>query len=862
MNAKDRKEAERLFQEAMDLDSEERSAFLDERLGKEPSPLRDEVESLLDCIEDGRLSSLEEPELLEDTEARLVGTRIGPYRLEKLLGEGGFGSVFLAEQEGPIQRKVALKIIKLGMDTRQVISRFERERQALALMDHPHIARVYDAGATGHGRPFFVMEYVDGVPITAFCDRENLDTKARLRLFAEVCRAVQHAHQKGMIHRDLKPSNVLVTLQDGKPVPKVIDFGIAKATGRGEGRETRFTEFYHLIGTPEYMSPEQAGGEMDVDTRTDIYSLGVLLYVLLTGRTPFDPETLQRAAYGEIQRIIREVDPPTPSQSLSRMGPKLDTVARSRQVAPQALCRLVRGDLDWIAMRCLEKDRNRRYGTAEMLADDVERHLDHQPVQASPPSALYALRKFVRRNRMAVTVGGLVVAAVLGTCSFAVYGYVQADRAREAIAAQKTTVEKARLAEQVLRKEAQTEAERAKKETRKYGTVNKFLQRMLAEADPGQALGRKVTIQEVLKKAADEVDEGALAMQPEVESDLRLQLGRIEMALGNYKTAYSHYAQAESLRIKALGEEHIDTIYARSQVADALTALGDKKKSVSIYREVLAAQRKRLGPDHIQSLESLNGLGTALWGISDEAEKLHREALDRWRRVGGEDHPRTAKSLHYLGTVLWQQKRFTEAREVLTEALEKERRILGPQHPDVLKTLNNLALVLDSLGFAEKAEEVYKECVEIQHVVLGPTHPETKRTLSNLISLLLREDKIDSARPYFVRRIEALRETAAKPNALSREHNEYAWYLLTVEDEFLRDPETARIEAEEALRKVGGRSPLYWDTLALALMQLDRIEEAIKAQQKAIDLSGSEDLKIRQGFEKRMEELKMLLNKQ
>ncbi|HEV3118398.1 MAG TPA: protein kinase, partial [Gemmataceae bacterium] len=353
----------------------------------------------------------------EPTFSESPGTIIGPYKLLQQIGEGGMGAVFMAEQTHPVQRKVALKVIKPGMDSRQVVARFEAERQALAMMDHVNIARVFDGGTTEAGRPYFVMELVHGVPITRYCDDNRLAPRQRLELFVPVCQAIQHAHQKGIIHRDVKPSNVMVTLYDGKPVPKVIDFGVAKATEQKLTERTLFTQYGTMVGTLEYMSPEQAEmSALGVDTRSDIYSLGVLLYELLTGNTPLSHKTMKEAAYAEILRMIKEEEPPKPSTRLSDSGEALVSISAQRQMEPAMLTRLVRGELDWIVMKTLEKDRNRRYDTATGLANDVQRYLNDEPVLACPPSALYRFRKLARRNkRVLATVGLVALALVAGT---------------------------------------------------------------------------------------------------------------------------------------------------------------------------------------------------------------------------------------------------------------------------------------------------------------------------------------------------------------------------------------------------------------------------------------------------------------
>jgi serine/threonine protein kinase len=437
---------------------EERAVYLDRACGVDEA-LRQRVERLLSAHP--KVGAFLQPpslgQVLTTDELAVPerpGTAIGPYKLMEQIGEGGMGLVFVAEQQQPVRRKVALKVIKPGMDTRDVIARFEAERQALALMDHPNIARVLDAGATETGRPYFVMELVKGVLITEFCDQNQLTPRERLGLFVSVCQAVQHAHSKGVIHRDIKPSNILVTLQEGVPAVKVIDFGVAKAVGQSLTDKTVYTRFAQMIGTPLYMSPEQAAGGSDLDTRCDVYALGVLLYELLTGTTPFDGKRLHKAAFDEIRRILREEEPPKPSTRLTTLGEGLSAVSACRKMEPKKLSALMKGDLDWIVMKALEKDRNRRYETASAFAADVRRYLGEEPVEARPPSALYRFRKMARRNRVALTTAAVVAAALVAGIAVSSWEAVAAWRAEaeaqdakgKALAAKTESDDNARLA--------------------------------------------------------------------------------------------------------------------------------------------------------------------------------------------------------------------------------------------------------------------------------------------------------------------------------------------------------------------------------------------------------------------------------
>src|SRR5882672_6440836 len=627
----------------------ERSAFL-ETACYGNSQLRDRVAAIVARIEGVTLghepTTADRPVgLLEGGKmGEALGTKIGHYKLLQLIGEGGFGSVYMAEQLHPVRRKVALKIIKLGMDTRQVIARFEAERQALAMMDHPNIAKVLDAGATETGRPYFVMELVKGVPITQYCDTNNVSTRERLDLFVQVCRAVQHAHQKGIIHRDIKPTNILVTMADGIPIPKVIDFGIAKATQNPLTDKTLFTEYRALVGTPEYMSPEQAEmAGIDIDTRSDIYSLGVLLYELLTGTTPFDAKELRSKGAPEIQRIIREVDPPKPSTRLNTLATVVE-VAAHRRTDPAKLNRIVRGELDWIVMRCLEKDRTRRYETATMLAGDITKYLRDEPIAAGPPGTAYQLRKLARRYKWPLAMAaGLAAALVLGIVGTTV-GLIKTNNARkDALAAEKMALEEKNKTLELYHevKKAQALAEEnstmAKQEAEKAQAVGNFVHSLLSGRTEAGGSGRDVRVADLLDVAASEID-SKFKDQPELRITARVTVGDSYQSLGLYEAAQEQYQRAMDLSRKMSGLASVETLSIGAKLGLALANVERGEEGLESAKQTYVTAKQTLGENHAVTQNAANSLGLLLYKQKQfaEAEKIFRDLITQAKAQAGD----------------------------------------------------------------------------------------------------------------------------------------------------------------------------------------------------------------------------------
>ncbi len=724
---------------ALEIAPAQREGYLEELCGDDPA-LIDAVRIMLE-VEQGKGAAALDPDSTitvrsKPSEAGQLGS-IGPYKLLRKLGEGGMGVVYHAEQSQPIRRDVALKVIKPGMDTQEVISRFESERQALAMMDHPNIARVIDAGTTVDGRPYFVMELVDGVPITIYSDSRRLSVRERIELFIDVCHAIQHAHQKGIIHRDIKPSNVLVRQIENHAAPKVIDFGLAKAMGQHLGDAAMLTKFGGVVGTLNYMSPEQAElGRQDIDTRSDVYSLGATLYELLTDSLPLDAALAPNRSYVEALKRIVEEDPKPPSARLRPPAAMIEIASRRKSDAKQ-LPKLVAGELDWIVMKALEKDRSRRYETVNGLARDLRRYLEGEPVEAGPQSTAYRMSKFVRKHRLTFATAAAFVFLLIAGIGVTTWMAVRATRAEQ----------ESRAVSEFLRNDLLAQA-----------SANN-------QARPGTKTDPNITVRTVLDRAATRIG-GKFGEQPLVEASIRQTIGAAYTDLGIYPDAERQVERALSLRRLALGEGHRDTLASMDALGRLYYFEGKLEQAKSLLDQILKLQNRTLGDDNPETLKSRNSLAVVLMeqGKHAEAEKLYSEVLAAQRRAGGEENPATLSTMFNLATVCVRQRKYAAAEPLFGKVLEVRRRELGEEHPNTLNVMNGLAVVYEGQGRHAEAEVIYTKTMETRLRILGAEHPDALMSMNNLAVALRRQGKYSQAEPLFERAL------ASRRRVLGEEH--------------------------------------------------------------------------------------------
>ncbi len=739
--------------------------------------------------------------------------RIGRYRILGIIGDGGFGTVYEAEQTEPIRRRVALKVIKAGMDSKQVLARFEAERQALAVMDHPGIAKFLDADLDDRGRPYFVMEYVRGVPITEFCEQERLRLDDRVKLMIQVCHAVQHAHQKGVIHRDLKPGNILVELIDKKPVVKVIDFGVAKALAQPLTGSTIYTERGQMIGTPEYMSPEQARGSgVDVDTRADVYSLGAILYELLTGLTPFDPSTLREKGYAELQRILEREEAPRPSQRLTTISktPTATGEPLLHSIDPAAMSKRLKGDMDWIVMKCLEKERDRRYETANGLAMDLERYLHNEPVAAGPPSVTYRARKFVKRNKALVTGGALVAAVLVLGIIGTTWGLLN----------------------------ARAQAERAERELTRAVEIKRLITDMFQSVDPAEARGASITLLKgILDDASARLSKGEVKDEL-IAAELHAVVGNVYGSLGLYADAQRHLPTALEIRTRLLGDDDPATLESINSLANLCLQQGRYTDAEPLYLKAIEISKRALGSDDPATLKAMGNLASLFFsqGRYADAEPLFLETLEIKRRIRGPEHPDTLKSMNNLATLYLQQGRHADAERMYVETRDLQNRVLGAEHPNTLCTITNIGLLYNSMNRFEDALKMFETSLPIERRVLGMQHPWTGYAMNGLASAYMKLGRREEAVPLYRELLELRTAAADQSDADPSTLNDAAWTLLTSEIEELRDPPRALKYAERACAGGNSSIPNYLDTLALAQFRTGNTAKAIETQRRALSL--------------------------
>lgn len=803
---------------AFALTADRRSAFFD-KASKSGAITPEEMETTFGLIE-----GLPTPRPSLDIDDIQCGSIIGRYRILEKIGEGASANVYMVDQIEPVRRRVALKVIKLGMDTREVMARFDAEKQALAMMDHPNIARVLDAGATPSGRPYFVMELVKGVPITHYCDKNHLTPEERLELLLPVCLGVQHAHMKGIIHRDLKPNNILVTLHDGVPVPKVIDFGIAKATDSRLTDHTLFTKFHQFVGTPAYMSPEQAEmSGLDVDTRSDVYSLGVLMYELITGSTPFESQKLLDAGYDRLRKAITEEEPPIPSTRLSSLEKDgLTVIAKYRRLEPGSLSDHVKGELDWIVMKALDKDRTRRYQSAAALGQEIQRYLNDEPVEACPPNKVYRLCKTIRRHRGAALAAALICLSLVAGTLLAMNGWRRATR----------------------------EASDALRQAKRADTVSHLLFEMFESATPGSNQGRQYTVMQLLDDFGRDL-QGHLSQEPEVEYSLRQVLARAYEGLGEYLESEKHWRRSKELARTIYGSDSAQELAADVRLGWVFHQMGHLEEARALIESSLGRQRELLGENHADCLESAIYLVEIWHGEGDlhKAEQLARSVLARYETMEdrpqrqwiwlqqilagicrdqgrldeaetishrvlavasqrhGEDNPHTFKAIHTLAQSFFDRGRFADGEALLEGGLERARRSLGENHPMTLTLWSDISALRQTQGRREEAVSILENVLKIQKERLGADHTDTLRTMLKLAEFYRADNRTEDAETLTRGAAAISRDQLGDRHLLTFDSVAAHLQLLLDEKRFSEAEPLARASYETAAESLGPDHP-------------------------------------------------------